>query len=78
MLVQLPGDTNEFAEVEIVGGGTLFEAMYAAIEAEPTNPHCIKLLRDGVANTLVLVSTTTDDEILFLRTVLNHYDSWDL
>ena len=56
-------------EMAVVDGGTLFDAMYAAIEEDPINPHCIKLLRDGVTNTLVLDHTTEDEEILFLKSV---------
>ena len=56
-------------EMAVVDGGTLFDAMYAAIEEDPINPHCIKLLRDGVTTTLVLDHTTEDEEILFLKSV---------
>ena len=56
-------------EMAVVDGGTLFDAMYAAIKENPINPHCIKLLRDGVTNTLVLDHTTEDEEILFLKAV---------
>ena len=62
-------------EMAVVDGGTLFDAMYAAIEEDPINPHCIKLLRDGVTNTLVLDHTTDDQEILFLKYVFNRYQS---
>ena len=60
-------------EMAVVDGGTLFDAMYAAIKEDPINPHCIKLLRDGVTTTLVLDHTTEDEEILFLKSVFNQY-----
>ena len=53
----------------VVDGGTFFEAMCAAIEEDPANPHCIKFLRDGVTNTLVLDFTTDEQEILILSAV---------
>ena len=43
--------------------------MCAAIEEDPANPHCIKIRRDGVTNTLVLDHTTDRQDILFLSAV---------
>lgn len=51
----------EEREYDVIGGGTIFEAMYAAIEDEPENQYAVKLKKEGVRNTLVLNRSTPED-----------------
>ena len=57
----------------VIGGGTLFDAIYLAIEEEPSNPHCLDLLKNGVHNTIILDRHTTDDEIELVKQLHNDF-----
>ncbi|CAK0803958.1 unnamed protein product [Prorocentrum cordatum] len=57
----------------LTGGGTLFDAMRAAINQNRHNPNCLDILKNGVENTIALDTTATDEEISWLKNVHDRF-----
>ena len=72
---QSAADSNQ--HFEVVGGGTFFEACYAActIDADNTNEHCADIKRDGVSNVIILKADCPVPELRWCKSVHNKFHS---
>ena len=53
--------------LQVVGGATFGEGMYEAIRKEPGNPHCVKLVEEGITNTLILPKDLSEDDLMWVK-----------
>ena len=53
--------------LQVVGGATFGEGMYEAIRKEPGNPHCVKLVEEGITNTLILPKYLSEDDLMWVK-----------
>ena len=59
--------------LDIVGGGTLMESVYVAIETEPANEFCQLLKEEGVSNVLILKPDTPYPDLCWCKSVHNRF-----
>ena len=72
-IVLIPKDMEDIQRFEIIGGATLIDAIYAAIEEDPSNVHCKELMANGLKNTLVLPRDITVDDLAWAIKLHNNF-----
>ena len=66
-LIAVEPEDQGLQQLGVVGGATYTEGIYHAIKAEPNNPHCQKLITEGLSNTLILPAGLSEDDLVFVK-----------
>ena len=66
-------DVDDIPRFEIIGGATLIDAAYAAIEEDPSNVHCKELMANGLKNTLVLPRDISAEDLAWVIKLHNNF-----
>ena len=72
-IVLVPAASGARDEFDIIGGGTLIDAIYKAIAEHEDNPNCQDLLRNGLENNLILSSTCDEGVLTWVKNVHNRF-----
>ncbi len=76
-IVVIPSEANKGPNshqyLDVIGGGTLFEAIYAAQEINSSNEYCIDLKKHGVSNCIILKRDTPESELRWCKSVHNRF-----